>query len=77
MLGVFIFYIMTEVKFELLLYFDGDVNSDEEIEEIGRNILNGLVHQANHHLAPEDSDVVTTKIEIGLPWNLGYIEKCL
>jgi len=58
------------VKLEVNLVFSEKINTDEDIQEIVTNVLNGLVREVNGiGLSPENSDVFTMRIEVNEPFS--------
>ena len=55
----------TKVKLSVTLEFSDKVTSDEDINDIVNNVMDGLIEQTNHEgLAPLDGDVVTKSINV-------------
>lgn len=56
---------MGKLIYTVVLEFEDKVVDDNEIQEVGDKILNGLVQQVNNEgLAPENSDTFTKSIEV-------------
>lgn len=56
-----------KLVYTVVVEFHDKVKDDKEIEEVGRNILEGLVEQVNHQgLAPEDSETFTKSIAVAM-----------
>jgi hypothetical protein len=55
------------VKLEVNLVFSEKINTDEDIQEIVTNVLNGLVREVDG--IPENSDVFTMRIEVNEPFS--------
>ena len=56
---------MGKLIYTVVIEFHDKVVDDNEINEVGEKILNGLVQQVNNEgLAPEDSETCTKSIEV-------------
>jgi len=60
---------MKSLTFEVTLTFCEKIESDDEILEVGNNILNALVGEISHGngIAPQSSDNYTEEIQIRDP----------
>ena len=56
---------MKRIAFVVELIFEDKIYSDDEIKEVGRNVLKAMVAQANTQgLAPEESETFTKEIQV-------------
>lgn len=62
---------MKRLTFSVSLTFSESVETDAEILEVMKKLKSALVHEvdAGMGLAPDDSDLFTTKIEIAEPYS--------
>lgn len=67
---------MKILKLELNLVFSEKITSDDDIQEIVTNVLNGLVRQTNEiGISPENSDTFIRSIEVNEPFS-GVNDEC-
>ena len=56
---------MAKLIYTVVVEFHDKIVDDNEINEVGEKILNGLVRQVNNEgLAPENSETFTKSIEV-------------
>ena len=56
---------MKTITLKVELEFDANIDDDNEIKEVMVNVLNGITSQVNiFGIAPENSEAITTKIDI-------------
>ena len=56
---------MKKIYLTVVLETEDHINNDQEINEVAKNVLNGLIHTANNQgLVPEDSETFTRKITV-------------
>jgi len=58
---------MKTLTFSVSVTFNDKVTDDNEIAEVGNNILNALVREArNYGISPEDSDTCANTIKVSI-----------
>lgn len=56
---------MKKLKFKLVLEFDGDIETNDEIMEVMENVSRAIVHHVhNIGIVPNSSDAVTKKVKL-------------
>jgi hypothetical protein len=61
---------MNDLKLEIRIRFSEKIVSDNDIQEVVSNVLNGLLNQVNElGIAPKESDTYVTFIEVNEPFS--------